>query len=325
MSARRRAAAGGEPLTTIGRAVEAWRAFWFRPAPLLDLAVARIIVVATALYLNLGGFRFAYVAHVPAALWSPIPLIGALGLGQPSPEDLAWLARASRAALYAALIGLFTRPALGVACGLQLWQEAYLNCFGKVTHGTIPLLWAMAFLACSPCGRTLSIDALWRRWRGSSPPVPLDERSPYARWPLELLFVEMAAFYFRRLRQALYRRSRLGRRPYPAVLPSRQEHPGGDVGRDLASPVSPALDARPRLRAELPGRSGRASASPRVPRWGVLFHLGTTWLMNVSFLPIWVLYLVFVPWTRLLRMLTRTGDSTSAAHHGASIEARSDG
>ena len=72
----------------IRRGVAAWRASWFRPAPRLALAVARVVVTATALHLNAGGFRFASVAYVPAALWKPIPLVAMLGLAQPQLETV---------------------------------------------------------------------------------------------------------------------------------------------------------------------------------------------------------------------------------------------
>jgi hypothetical protein len=57
----------------------------------------------------------------------------------------------------------------------------------------------MLFFALSPCGRAISVDALlrrgWRRVRGLPPLAPV-RASMHARWPFELLFIELAAYYF---------------------------------------------------------------------------------------------------------------------------------
>ena len=293
------------------RGVAAWRAFWFRPVPLLDLAVARVVVVATALHLNLGGFRFASVAYVPAALWTPIPLVATLGLAQPQLETLVRLARASHVALYAALFGVISRPALGVAFVLQLWQEAYLNCFGKVTHATIPLLWAMAFLACAPCGQALSVDAVWRRWRARE---PLTGR----RWPLELLFVELAAFYF----QAGYAKlstSGLGWAD-GYTLQYYLIDKGVPAGMWLATslPLCRVFSVLVLVfELTFPVAFVVRRLRPAYLVGGVLFHLGTSWLMNVSFFPVWILYLVFVPWARVVGMVVDIARRTPAPQPAA--------
>jgi hypothetical protein len=285
----------------IRRGGAAWRTFWFRGAPFLDLAVARIIVAATALHLNAAGFRFASVAYAPPALWKPIPLVAALGLAKPDLTTLTWLAHASRVALYAALFGILSRPALAVAFVLQLWQEAYLQCFGKVTHGTIPLLWAMVFLACAPCGRRLSVDAVLRR-RGAA--RALAEESTAARWPLELFFVELAAFYFQAGFAKLSTSGLAWADGY--TLQYYLIDKGVPAGMWLATslPLCRAFSVLV-LAFELtfPVAVVVRRLRPAYLVGGVLFHLGTTWLMNVSFFTVWILYLVFVPWTRVASLV----------------------
>ena len=51
------------------------------------------------------------------------------------------------------------------AHGLELLLEAFLNSLGKVTHATLPLLYALAFFALAPCDQAVSLGAMWRRAR----------------------------------------------------------------------------------------------------------------------------------------------------------------
>ena len=294
----------GTMSAVIRRGIAAWREFWFRPAPLLDLAGARVIVAATALRFNAGGFRFASAADAPPGLWKPIPLVGALGLGQPTLETLTWLAWASQVALYAALFGILSPIAVGAAFVLQLWQEAYLQCFGKVTHGTIPLLWAMAFLACAPCGRVLSVDAIWCRARAAhAPTIPAGE-STAARWPLELCFVALATFYF----QAGFAKLSTGGLGWADgyTLQYYLIDRGVPAGMWLATsvPLCRALSVLVLVfELTFPLAIVVRRLRPAYLLGGVLFHLGTHWLMHVRFDALWILYLIFVPWTRIVGMI----------------------
>ena len=157
-----------------------WCDFWFRPAALLDLGVARIVLAAIVLRLN-GSMRFLPIGLISPDLWKPLPWIAALGFDQrPSLEQLMVFRRLSHAALLAVALGLLTHAALAIAFVLQLLQEAFLNCFGKTSHGTLPLLYAMLFFALAPCDRAVSLDALlrhgWRRvhrfWHRTHPHRP---------------------------------------------------------------------------------------------------------------------------------------------------------
>jgi hypothetical protein len=289
-------------MTGGGRLVAAWRGFWFRDGSLTDLAVARVLVCAMALHLNAGGMRFQHVAAVPAALWAPAGVVETLGLPQPGAVQLAWLAGASRGALWAALLGFATPVAMLAAFLLQLLQEAYLNCFGKVTHGTIPLLWAMLFLALGPSGRALSLDALlggWRR-RGWAAIVPEQDRVPAARWPLELIFIELAAFYFQAGWAKLHTSGAAWADGY--TLQYHLLDKGVPLGMWVAESIG-ACRALSTLvlvfELGFPLAIVLRRLRPLFLAGGVAFHLGTTHLMNVSFWPVWLLYAVFVPWSRL--------------------------
>jgi hypothetical protein len=191
-------------------------------------------------------------------------------------------------------------------------QETYLNCLGKVTHGTIPLLCALLFFALSPCGRAFSLDALLARLRarvaGVSPPAAL-ATSTDAGWPLELLLVELAAFYF----QAGYAKVAAAGLGWADgyTLQYYLLGKGMPAGEWLAEHLwlCRALSAAV-LVFELGFPLAIVVRRLRAPFLvgGFAFHLGTTAFMNVTFWPVWALYPLFVPWTSLAARAAGSAD-----------------
>jgi hypothetical protein len=64
--------------------VNAWQRYWFAPAPYLDLAVVRVVAVATQLF-----WMTLFAAHLPtlelraampAESWQPLLVLNALNL-----------------------------------------------------------------------------------------------------------------------------------------------------------------------------------------------------------------------------------------------------
>jgi hypothetical protein len=266
------------------RLLTAWRRYWFEPASLVDLGIARLVIAAIFLVLD-PRTRYLRVAAIPPALWAPLPIVAALP--QPDLVLLVWLGRATAVLLVALALGIFTRPALVLLLPLILVQEAWLNSAGKITHGTIPVTWALAFLVLAPCNRRFALDALWRR------PAPRESR--YARWPIELTFVAVAAFYclagVAKLRTAglawadgwtLQYELLTGTPTGIWVAQSRMLCAVLSV-LVLTFEVGAPLGVIRRLR-------------PLVLAGGVAFHLGTTLLMRITFWPVVALFLVFVPW-----------------------------
>ena len=290
-------------MTRLAAAWQRWRTFWFAPAPLADLAVARVLLCAIVLRLH-GDVRVLGVGLVSAEHWKPLAWIEALGFSRPPTVlELVWWGRATRIALACAALGLATNVSLLAVLGLQLVQEAFLNCFGKMNHATIPLLYALLFVALAPCGRVLSIDALLRRaWRRvrALPAEPAVSCSPYARWPFELLFVELAAYYFlagfAKLRESgvLWADG--------ATLQYYLLEKATPAGLWLAEHVRlcSALSAMV-LAFELSWPLGVVlrRLRPVLLLAGLCFHWGTIVFLRISFWPVWVLYVLFVPWTSL--------------------------
>ncbi|MEW6268743.1 MAG: HTTM domain-containing protein [Thermodesulfobacteriota bacterium] len=287
------------------RLLQRWRELWFPAAPLSDLAIARVVLVVIVLYLN-GNLRFSSVARAPAVAWEPIALVELLGLGQPSIEEMRSLQIATRALLLAGGVGLLTNVALLGAFVLQLVQEAFLNCFGKVTHSTVPLMHAMLFFALSPCGRVWSLDAALRRlWRGghAEGARAAPQRSRFARWPFELLFVELSFYYFN---GGL---SKLARSGFAWAEGSTLQYylleRGFPTGLWVAA--SPALCSAlswGALLFELVFPIAIVVRRLRLPflAVGLLFHVGNHVLLDLSFWPVPAIYLLVVPWSELRRL-----------------------
>jgi hypothetical protein len=304
----------------VRRAIAIWRSWWFTPAPLTELGLARIVLAAIVLYLD-GGLlngqqRFAGIAMAPPIAWQPIVWIDWLGFTQPSAAQVRLLHHATQILLLGVALGLFTRVALAGAFVLQLVLEALLNCFGKVTHSTIPLLYAMLFFALSPCDRAFAFDVLrWRRWpRAGQDVLRREERdnlSPYARWPFELLFIELALFYF----HAGYSKLSTGGLGWADgyTLQYHLVHRQQPLGLWLAPHLWLCrLLSILVLAFELGFPVAILARRLRAPFLigGVVFHLANQLLLTIMFWPVLAVYALFVPWlgiaARLRRMVGKT-------------------
>ena len=288
------------------RLLAAWERYWFTPASLTAFGVSRIALVGITLYLNRGN-RLLRVALVPAALWQPVPLLAALGVGQPDLATVKRFAWLLLGASVAAGLGVFTRTALLLLFGLMALQEGMLNSFGKVSHATIPLVYALLFFALGPSGRAFSLGAIWRRARaaGRAPSPPADRMSGDARWPLDLVFFELAAFYLlaglTKVRTSGFQWADGWSLQYFLLFKGT---PGGMwLAQHFWLCVVFSWTV---LAFELGAMAGMVRRlRPFVLAGIACFHVATTYFMNVSFWPVSVLCLLFVPWNRLGTALAR--------------------
>ena len=283
---------GLSPGREMRRALARWHRHWFEPAPLADLAMARIVVVLILVVLDHGG-RASWVALAPPGVFEPIAFLETIGLAaQPSPALVARVASIESMLLVLAGLGIVARPALAGIFVLQLVQEAWVNSLGKVTHATVPLLYTIVFLALAPCDRVLSLRA-WLRGR------PAASLSPDARWPIELAVVVLVAYYWKAgvsklldsglawadgaTLQFYLLTNRMAWGTWLAGFPAACAALSAcslafELGSPLGDRAAAPLDRARRRRALSPGNVA-------VPRHHVLAAVAT--------------YLVCVPWTRL--------------------------
>ena len=192
----------------IRRLVDGWTRYWFRPAPLLDIAVVRIVIVGYQLWHLLARDyqgRISDTARLPDGLYEPLAIVRVLvapvGEAIRPPEEVMvlvlWLTAAAGGL---ALIGLLTNLTLGLFAAGNLFIQGFLYSFGDHHHGEGLVMIALVALALGPSGSVLSLDHFFRRWRGgirSRPDVDdiLGAESVFARWPLLLTRWVFALIY----------------------------------------------------------------------------------------------------------------------------------
>lgn len=199
-----------------------WRRYWFAPAPLLDLAFARIAIVGFQLwFVARPSYRITVLARtgLPDSLYDPLPLVHALvwPVGwnyRPGEGTLELVLAMTIAAGVLALVGLFTNLALAVFALGCAFLQAFVYSFGDFHHPEAVLMIALGLLAVSPAGGVLSVDDLRRRLlraRKAGRFLDFDlkrEESRWAGWPLKLtgwvfVLVYASATYFKLERAGL--------------------------------------------------------------------------------------------------------------------------
>ncbi len=202
------------------RLMKLWEDYWFRPAPLFDLAVCRILVVGFQMYKLLGGDwreKFLVNCSHQSALYHPLPVLRwlTMPLGWAGPLSLfvgSWHYRPSFGLLelcywvtvvagLLVFIGLRTNFSLVIFAIGNIFMQAFLYSFGDFHHPEAIMMITLSIFALSPAGDALSVDALRHRLsllarnqRFESMDV-LQERSAFARWPLVLVRWVFALIY----------------------------------------------------------------------------------------------------------------------------------
>lgn len=181
---------------------------WFAPAALRDLAIARVVLVATQMVLLLAPtplnaspgsslIQQFWLAEADPDLYQPQYVLRLLLLplgwrARPGPVLLATVWGIAVASGFASLVGMFTRVSLLAFAAANTFLIAHSYSYGEFHHTEALLvitLWALPF---SPSGAVLSLEGFLVRLRGSAPSKRLHlgqesaAEDPFARWPLRL-------------------------------------------------------------------------------------------------------------------------------------------
>lgn len=192
--------------------VKPWNTYWFRPAPLVHLAICRIVVVGFQLFILLNHHYYNYnrlrqVSALPDFLYDPLPVLRLLiwpfgWTYRPPFEILLTVYCITLAVGVLALIGLKTNFSLLAFTVGNVFMQAFSYSFGEYHHPEALLMITLLLLALSPAGGVLSIDDLWRRLRLNSKRRRFDvfnnilnEASAFASWPLLLVQWLLALIY----------------------------------------------------------------------------------------------------------------------------------
>jgi uncharacterized membrane protein YphA (DoxX/SURF4 family) len=187
------------------RWTDLWNAYWFPTTTTRNLAISRIVAVATQLLWFLPRFaslpeQINYLEK-NSEFMAPQLIIRAISAVVPrelffTPSAFTALYGLTVVAGIAALIGFFTRTALFVSA-LGSWiLIAHKYSYADVHHPEALFAIFLLILAFSPSGESLSIDALLRRRRRGTAAASAEVPVETAMWPLKLMHVLLAMTYF---------------------------------------------------------------------------------------------------------------------------------
>lgn len=294
--------------------IERWNRWWFPQSDGLGLAVCRILSAGSLLFVFLPFFMTSPSEHIalierPGGFEHPQWMIRLVAAFVPA-DSAAWphLVRGAFAIAVGAglttLIGLRTRTSAALLT-LAIWfLVSHDGSYGEIHHPEIVPSMFLLFLALSPSGRRLSIDALLRgRAEGTT---------DRAVWPLKLTQVLLAWTYFSNaaakllysglewmngytLQQSMLYSSLQWERPLGFRL--AQHH-------DLCAALSVATVAFELL---FPLALFVPRSRPALLLAGAVFHVVLYLTMNINFFQNVILYAVFAdfgaPATRLRGVL----------------------
>jgi predicted DCC family thiol-disulfide oxidoreductase YuxK len=180
-----------------------WQAYWFRQAPLFNLAVCRIVCVGTQTIMLSWDHNVLVVnSKLPDLFYNPLfilrMILWPLNLSfqppffRPSTEVVLAIYWATLAVGVLSFLGALTRISLPLFAFGNLFLIAFKWSFQEYHHPDALMAIFLCVLALSPAGRVLSLDDLTARLRkavrqqGFEPVGMLDTTSRFACFPLLL-------------------------------------------------------------------------------------------------------------------------------------------
>jgi hypothetical protein len=175
---------------------KAWRRYWFRPTPLVYLAVLRIIAVGAQLIMLLmedgyGLRQLAGLSSLPASMYKPLPALQLFLLpfgldARPSFALLTVIYWITAVGGIGALLGLKSRFSLLIFAAGNTFLQAFAYSFGDLHHREALMIITLWLLTLSPAGGVLSLDGYLAR-RNCGRGRPLQKKSVFAAWPILLV------------------------------------------------------------------------------------------------------------------------------------------
>ena len=286
----------------------------FKSAPVLDLAILRILAVGLQLGLlvadkGYGQAALAEIAKLPDSYYYPLPLLQLIllpfGVSEPSLSTMETVHIIAILSGILALIGLFTNLSLGIFAFSCTFVHLWMVSHSDIHHTEAMMMISLTVLALSPAGKCLSIDRLLFR-RNFPQRNLLEERDDLARWPILTIQWIFAMMYA----SAAYAKISFGGLDWPNGY-TLQYYLAVD-GLRWGSPLGVWLSQHHTF--VMLSQWGvilfqmTFFLSILVPRlkWiyvpaGMFMHVGIYILLSAPFFQWIALYAAFVPWTQLIR------------------------
>ena len=255
---------------------------------------------------------FANLGQLPATLLRPTGVMQLLSWRfydvLLTPQAMSWLKWVMLVSLTLSTIGYLTSITTKTTALLVLFYEGLLRSFGHFNHDEMLAVYCLIVLAFSPCGEGFSVDAVGRR-------RPNKGRLAYG-YPILLMQLLVAWTYFSsgliKLRVAGL--SYFGKDSLPALAILHSLDNFHDTSFRLAFLLPAIRDYLPIVLVfiVLWELLFPLAVFFRQVRWlflvfGVLFHLGTQFFMNIFFPFHLGMYVVFIDWPKVAAWLGSRG------------------
>jgi predicted DCC family thiol-disulfide oxidoreductase YuxK len=311
-----------------------WNAYWFRPSPLFDLALCRIIIVGFQLgYLIFRDYlhKILELGNISGLAYEPLHIVSLLtfpwGTQQVPPDwFLSLIFYVTFIFGITSLIGFKTNLSLMVFAIGNLFIQCYIFSFGTHHHPQALLLITLFILALSHCGGVLSLDDLLRKLQTHIkkqrflPFNVLNKNSEFARWPLLTVQWLFALVYLSAALHKLTQGDRLLSTDWmngytlQYFLTNDGLRWGSDLGVWLGQYrivgivfgwIAIIFEATFFLVLIFP-----QLVWVYIPA-GIGFHTGIYLTQRAPFFPFMALYSVFIPWTWVIKTLTLRQQNSS--------------
>lgn len=317
--------------------------YWFAPASLRDLALARILAFGTQTLLFIvvpGGRLRSFSEQVQQAeadliAYQPITALkvlllpwGPWGEVRPSALFLTVTFAVAIVAGVLATVGLYARVAMLCAAAANTLLVAHWYSYGDYHHAEALMIIALNVLAVAPSATVWSVDAArrrgWRRRIRSGAGGSADDSSVFARWPLRLMQWLIALTYLSAAGSKLYYGGPSWVNGYTMTYQFLRVGVSGnrEVALFMAS-LPPWVHIAPSVFALLFELTFVVAVVVPRTAWlyvlaGAGFHLGIYLTMEIAFFQTIVLYCVFIEslrlhWPRFLRVSLRDRPSSTGS------------
>jgi len=295
-----------------------WNNYWFRQAPLLDLALIRLVAVGVQLVIVQTGWlkldNMAYLSGLPADMFSPLPIVKMylLPFGSeyvPTLQMLTLVWWVTFVAGIMSFVGFRTNSSLVVFTLGSVFMCAYYYSFGEMHHPDAVVVIALSVLALSPSGKALSVDSIIKGRLARPQERLVDRTSAYAGWPILVIQWFFVLMYLSAGSHKMLVSGMDWMNGYTLQYYLIQEglQHGSRIGLWLSQHHLFLVMAQ-WLVIFFQFTFSLAVIFPRL-RWiyiplGLTFHLAILLTLKAGFLTwIW-LYAVFFPWSRVFRLLS---------------------
>lgn len=213
--------------------------------------------------------------------------------------------------LLAAMLGIYTQISVAVSAVLVVFYQGLVRSFGHFNHDEMIAVYFLCILAFVPCGRAFSIDA-WRKKNKGQRLIP--SPSFIYGYPILLMQILLAWVYFGsamiKLRVGRSYFSDANNLPVLSIIHSLDNLHDTEFRLAFYLPdykyyILPLVILTVVWELIFPLAVVWRRSRPVILGFGLVFHILTLFVMNISFPYQMLMYLVFIDWRKLAAPVKR--------------------